>query len=58
MRVLAAHGLILRAPRSAGRSERRPFPEWASYERKSLWIYDCTHFARCPGVVVTTVMDS
>jgi hypothetical protein len=28
MRVLAAHGLILRAPRRAGRSERRPFPEW------------------------------
>jgi putative transposase len=57
MRVLAAHGLILRAPRRAGRSERRPFPEWASYERNSIWIYDTTHFARCPAVAVITVMD-
>jgi putative transposase len=57
MRVLAAHGLILRAPHRAGRSERRPFPEWASYERNSIWIYDCTHFARCPGVAVITIMD-
>jgi putative transposase len=57
MRVLAAHGLILRAPHRAGRSERRPFPEWASYEKNSIWIYDCTHFAGCPGVAVTTVMD-
>ena len=57
MRVLAAHGLILRAPRRAGRSERRPFPEWASYTRNSIWIYDATHFAGCPGVAVVTVMD-
>ena len=41
MRVLAAHGLILRAPARAGRSERRPFPEWASYEKNSIWIYVC-----------------
>ena len=57
MRVLAAHGLILRAPRRVGRSERRPFPEWASYTRNSIWIYDCTHFAGCPAVAVITVMD-
>ena len=49
--------LILRAPRRAGRSERRPFPEWASYERNSIWIYDTMHFARCPAVAVITVMD-
>ena len=57
MRVLAAHGLVLRAPRRAGRSQRRPFPEWASYTRNSIWIYDTTHFARCPAVAVITVMD-
>ena len=57
MRVLAAHGLVLRAPRRAGRSERRPFPELASYEKNSIWIYDCTHFAACQGVAVVTVMD-
>jgi hypothetical protein len=39
-RVLAANGLILRRPRRAGRSERRPFPEWATYTRNSIWIYD------------------
>ena len=57
MRVLAANGLVLRRPRRAGRSERRPFPEWASYTKNSIWIYDCVHFASCPGVAVTTVMD-
>jgi putative transposase len=57
MRVLAAHGLILRAPPRAARSERRPFPEWASYARNSIWIYDCTRFARCSAVAVVTVMD-
>jgi len=57
MRVLAAHGLVLKAPRRAGRSERRPFPEWASYTKHSIWIYDVTHFAGCPGVAVITVMD-
>jgi putative transposase len=56
-RVLAANGLVLRRPRRAGRSERRPFPEWASYEKHSIWIYDTTHFARCPGVAVITIMD-
>ena len=57
MRVLAANGLVLLQPRRAGRCERRPFPEWASYERNSIWIYDTTHFASCPAVAVTTVMD-
>jgi putative transposase len=57
MRVLAAHGLILRAPRRVGRSQRRPFPEWASYTRNSIWIYDATHFAGCPTVAAVTVMD-
>jgi len=57
IRVLAAHGLVLKAPRRVGRSERRPFPEWASYTKHSIWIYDVTHFAGCPGVAVITVMD-
>jgi transposase InsO family protein len=56
-RVLAANGLILRRPRRAGRSERRPFPEWATYTRNSIWIYDTTHFKRCPATAVITVMD-
>ncbi|MCA1698732.1 MAG: integrase core domain-containing protein [Actinobacteria bacterium] len=56
-RVLAANGLVLRRPRRAGRSERRPFPEWATYERNSIWIYDTTHFKRCPTTAVITIMD-
>jgi putative transposase len=47
----------LRAPHRAGRSERRPSPEWVSYAKNSIWIYDCTHFAGCPAVAVVTVMD-
>jgi putative transposase len=57
MRVLAARGLVLRAPKRAGHSERRPFPEWATYTRNSIWIYDTTHFTGSPQIAVTTVMD-
>jgi putative transposase len=56
-RVLAANGLVLRRPRRAGRSERRPFPDWATYTKQSIWIYDVTHFAGCPRVAVITIMD-
>ena len=56
-RVLAAHQLRIRLPRRAGRSERTPFPEWASYERHSIWIYDTTRFARCKHTYVTMIMD-
>jgi putative transposase len=56
-RVLAAHRLRIRAPRRAGRSERAPFPEWASYERNSIWIYDTTRFARCRNTYVVMIMD-
>lgn len=56
-RVLAAHGLVLRRPRRVVHSERRPFPEWADYQRNSIWIYDCTHFAGCPKHAVFAVMD-
>jgi transposase InsO family protein len=56
-RVLAKHELRIRAPRRAGRSERQPFPEWASYERHSIWIYDTTRFARCQSTFVVVIMD-
>jgi putative transposase len=56
-RVLAANGLLLRRPPRVGQSERRPFPEWASYEKHSIWIYDTTHFAGCPKIAVITIMD-
>ena len=56
-RVLAAHGLVLKRPRRPVRSERRPFPEWADYQRNSIYIYDVTHFAGCPKHAVFAVMD-
>ncbi len=56
-RVLAAHGLELRRPRRTGSSERRPFPEWATYTKGSIWIFDTTHFRGCPGVAATAILD-
>jgi len=56
-RVLAAHGLVLKRPRRIARGERRPFPEWASYTKNSIWIYDVTHFAGLPKIAVFAVMD-
>lgn len=56
-RVLAEKGLHLRRPRRAGSSQRRPFPEWATYTRRMIWIYDTTHFDGCPDVGVTAIMD-
>jgi hypothetical protein len=56
-RVLAAHGLHLRRPRRVGTSKRRPFPEWATYRRNSIWIYDATVFSSCRDVSAVAVMD-
>jgi putative transposase len=59
-RVLAAKRLVLSfcaarggrgAPNAAG------FPDWATYERNSIWIYDTEHFKRCPATAVITIMD-
>jgi putative transposase len=57
MRVLAAHGLVVKAPPRAGRAERQPFPEWATYTKNTIWIYDATHFKACRGVAALAVMD-
>ena len=56
-RVLAARRLRIRAPRRVGRSERQPFPEWATYSKHSIWIYDTTRFARCKSTYVVMIMD-
>ena len=44
-------------PRRAGRSERSPFPDWATYTSHSIWIYDTTRFARCKSTYVVMIMD-
>jgi putative transposase len=56
-RVLAAHGLVLQAPPRPGQAERAPFPEWATYTKNSIWIYDATHFKGCRGVAALAIMD-
>lgn len=56
-RVLAAQGLYLRRPRRAGTSKRRPFPEWASYTRNSIWIYDASVFSGTREVSAVAIMD-
>ena len=40
-----------------GTSARRPFPEWATYTKGSIWIYDATHFRGCPGQSATAILD-
>lgn len=39
-----------------GRTERRPFPNWAEYTPNSIWIYDTTHFTRA-GMAVLIIED-
>lgn len=56
-RVLAAQGLHLRRPARTGTSAKRPFPEWATYTKNSIWIYDATHFSRCRTASVVAIMD-
>lgn len=54
-RVLAEKGLHLRAPRRAGTSKKKPWPDWVTYAPNEMWIYDCTHFTRCAAAVVVIV---
>ena len=56
-RVLAAHHLVLKRPRRVRHPPRQPFPEWADYERNSIWIYDVTRFHGCPQHAGFAVMD-
>jgi hypothetical protein len=48
-RVLAAQGLHLRRPKRAGTSARRPFPEWATYTKGMIWIYDAPTSSPAPA---------
>ena len=55
-RVLVLADKHFRALPRPGRSQRRPFPQWAEYTPNSIWIYDTTHFTRA-GVAATVVQD-
>ena len=57
-RVLNAHDLRFRHPPRPSPSQRRPFPDWASYAPGSIWIYDQLHSRRTSGEVpVEAVAD-
>ncbi len=55
-RVLAREGLRLRPLPRPGRSVRQPFPDWVTYQPRSIWIYDTTHFTRA-GMAATVIED-
>jgi transposase InsO family protein len=55
-RVLEREGLRLRPLPRPGRSVRQPFPDWVTYQPRSIWIYDTTHFTKA-GVAATVVED-
>ena len=40
----------------AGRSLRKPFPDWVTYTPGSIWIYDTTHFTAA-GMAVLIIED-
>jgi hypothetical protein len=56
-RVLAAHGLVLRAPKRKGTSTKTPWPDWCTYRPNEMWIYDTTHFSATKGISVSVVED-
>ena len=55
-RVLAAQGLVLPARPQRSPAVARPMPDWVSWERHQIWIYDITHFPRA-GRVAYAILD-
>ena len=51
-RVLSDHDLRFRHPPRPSGSKRRPFPDWATHQPNSIWIYDSTHFTTCGMTVL------
>lgn len=55
-RVLERRDLRFRAPRREGRSQRRPWPEWAEAVPNRIWIYDTTHWGAA-NAATTVISD-
>ncbi len=55
-RVLFLADKHFRALPRPGKSNRRPFPQWADYTPNSIWIYDTTHFTTA-GMAVLIIED-
>jgi len=43
-RVLQRRELVFHPPKRAGRSEKRPIPDWVEQAPNRIWIYDTTHW--------------
>jgi putative transposase len=58
-RVLERRDLRFRRPRRAGRSERKPWPDWVEEKPNRIWIYDATHWraSEAASVVITDVVS-
>lgn len=55
-RVLHLHDLHFRPLPRPGRSKRRPFPDWVTYQPNNIWVFDTTHFTRT-GMAVLIIED-
>ena len=51
-RVLARHGLALAGTPRPGRSVKKPWPDWVTWEPNQLWCWDATHFMACTAAAV------
>lgn len=49
-RVLTERGLGLRKEPRPGRSEKRPWPDWAEWRHNQLWCWDGSQFEACQPV--------
>lgn len=55
-RVLNAADKNFRPVPRPAKGQRRPFPSWASYQPRQIWIHDTTHFTAC-GAKVLIIED-
>jgi transposase InsO family protein len=55
-RVLERRDLRFRQPKREGRSQRRPWPDWAEEKPNAIWIYDTTHWTAA-GAATTVISD-
>jgi transposase InsO family protein len=58
LRVLTAEGIHLPGAPVRERREKKPFPDWALWRPRSIWIYDFTHFTaarRCALAIMDLV---
>ena len=55
-RVLNDHDLRFRHPPRPNPGKRRPFPAWVTYQPRSVWVFDFTHFPKA-GMITLIIED-